>query len=113
HWRRYGFGKSIWSLKANGRFVGIAGLRKVVVEGQDEVEIGYAILPEFWRQGFATEIAMACANVAFTTPGLTELIAFTLPTNFASRRVMEKCGFVFERDIVWKDLPHVLYRLKR
>jgi RimJ/RimL family protein N-acetyltransferase len=113
HWRRFGFGKSIWNLKADGRFVGIAGLRQVVVEGQDEVEIGYAIMPEFWRQGFATEIALACANAAFTTFGLQELVAFTLPTNSASRRVMEKCGFDFERDIIWKDLPHVLYCLKR
>ncbi len=35
----------------------------------------------------------------------------TLPTNRASRRVMEKAGFGYERDTVHAGLPHVLYRL--
>lgn len=44
---------------------------------------------------------------------LPSLVAFTLPTNVRSRRVMEKLGFTFERDIVWSEQPHVLYRLSR
>ena len=39
------------------------------------------------------------------------IVAFTLTTNGASRRVMEKLGFRFERDIIHAGLPHVLYRL--
>jgi ribosomal-protein-alanine N-acetyltransferase len=39
------------------------------------------------------------------------VVAFTLPTNWASRRVMEKVGFTFERDIVHAGLRHVLYRI--
>jgi hypothetical protein len=27
--------------------------------------------------------------------------------------VMEKAGFKYERDIVWADMPHVLYRRRR
>lgn len=113
HWIRNGFGPWMWFSKADRQFVGRAGLKRSVVEGRDEVEIGYALMPEFWGQGLATEIAAASVNIAFTQLGLTDLVSFTLPTNLASRRVMEKCGFTFERDIVWKDLPHVLYRLKR
>ena len=43
--------------------------------------------------------------------GLAGLVARTLPTNRASRRVMEKAGFGYERDTVHARLPHVLYRL--
>ena len=39
--------------------------------------------------------------------------AFTLPDNIASRRVMEKAGFSYERDILRVGLAHVLYRLRR
>ena len=39
-----------------------------------------------------------------------DLIAFTLPDNLASRRVMEKAGFAYEREILHAGLPHVLYR---
>jgi len=86
---------------------------KTVVEGIEETEIGYALMPEFWGECLATEIASASVRVASRHLNTRELVAFTLPTNLASRRVMEKCGFAFERDIVWKDLPHVLYRLRR
>ena len=41
------------------------------------------------------------------------VVAFTLPDNTASRRVMEKLGMTYERDIVHADLPHVLYRSTR
>jgi RimJ/RimL family protein N-acetyltransferase len=39
-------------------------------------------------------------------------VSFTLPHNAASRRVMEKAGLTYERDITHAGLPHVLYRLK-
>jgi [ribosomal protein S5]-alanine N-acetyltransferase len=39
-------------------------------------------------------------------------VAFTLPDNVASRRVMEKVGFRYEREVEHVDLPHVLYRLR-
>ena len=39
-----------------------------------------------------------------------DIVCFTLPTNRASQRVMEKVGFVYERDITHANLPHVLYR---
>lgn len=42
-----------------------------------------------------------------------ELVAFTLPHNAASRRVMEKAGFAYERDTEHAGLPHVLYRSRR
>lgn len=112
-WRRDGFGLWILHAKSDRRFVGRGGVRRVFVGGNDEVEAGYALIPEYWGQGLATEIATAAVRIAFKQLDLSNLVAFTLPTNLASRRVMEKCGFAFERDIVWKDLPHVLYRLRR
>jgi ribosomal-protein-alanine N-acetyltransferase len=111
-WQHDGFGLWILRSKTDGRFVGRGGLRRVFVGGNDEVEVGYALMPKYWGQGIATEIAVVAVHTAFMQLGLSSLVAFTLPTNLASRRVMEKCRFVFERDIIWKDLPHVLYRLK-
>ena len=40
------------------------------------------------------------------------VVSFTLPGNLASRRVMEKLGFRFERETTYAGLPHVLYRLR-
>jgi RimJ/RimL family protein N-acetyltransferase len=76
----------------------------------DEVEVAWAISPERWGRGLATELARASITTAFGPLGLSGIIAFTLPHNLASRRVMEKTGFVYERNIVHAQLPHVLYR---
>lgn len=66
--------------------------------------------PPTWGQGLATELAHASVRVAFEMLELSELIAFTLPDNAASRRVMEKSGFAYADDIEHEGMPHVLYR---
>jgi [ribosomal protein S5]-alanine N-acetyltransferase len=111
HWDRYGYG--IWALRdrTDGRFVGRAGLRNTHVGGEDEVELAYALVADYWNKGLATEMAKAILEVAFEELGLTDVVCFTLPTNGASRRVMEKAGFEYERDVVHAGLPHVLYRI--
>lgn len=113
HWREHGFGPWIAREAASGRFAGMGGLRRVSIEEIAEVEIGYALMREFWGRGLAAEVARASAHVGFTILGLPDLVSFTLPTNMRSRRVMEKVGFVYERDVTYKGLPHVLYRLTR
>jgi [ribosomal protein S5]-alanine N-acetyltransferase len=111
HWDKHGFG--LWTLRdiATGEFAGRGGLRHATVNGKAEIELAYGFLPAFWGRGLATEFARESLRVAFTELKLPELTCFTLPTNLASKRVMEKVGFRYERDIVHFDLPHVLYRL--
>ena len=111
HWAEHGFGYWMAREPDSGAFVGRGGLRRVVVGGTDEVEVGYAIMPPYWSRGLASEMARECARVGFEHLGLSELVAFTLPTNAASRRVMERIGFAYERDFIWAGMPHVLYRL--
>jgi RimJ/RimL family protein N-acetyltransferase len=110
HWDRYGFGMWLLRDRHTGAVVGRGGLQHTFVGGCDEVEVGWAIAPARWGRGLATELAHAAVTVAFDDLGLGEIVAFTLPTNVASRRVMEKSGFVYERQILHAGLPHVLYR---
>jgi ribosomal-protein-alanine N-acetyltransferase len=110
HWERHGFG--IWLLRdiRTQESIGWGGLQWTYLSELNQVEAAWAISPERWGQGLATEMAQGAITAAFGPLGLRELIAFTLPNNLASRRVMEKTGFVYERDIVHALLPHVLYR---
>jgi RimJ/RimL family protein N-acetyltransferase len=110
HWERYGFGLWLLRERATGKMVGRGGLQRAVVGDGGEVEAGWAILPERWGEGLATELGRTCVAVAFEALGLEHIIAMALPTNVASRRVMEKSGFAYERDVLYKGLAHVLYR---
>ena len=110
HWERHGFGLWVFHEKSENRFVGRSGLRHVYVAGQNEVELSYALVPKFWGQGLATEMAAAIVEIGFEQLGLKDIVSFTLPSNRASQRVMEKAGFEYVRDIIHADLPHVLFR---
>jgi [ribosomal protein S5]-alanine N-acetyltransferase len=110
-WDRHDYGYWVIRTAAENQFVGRAGLKSVQFGGENEVELAYALLPEFWGRGLATEIAETILKLAFESLGLTEVICYTLTTNVASQRVMKKVGFRFEREGVHAGLPHVYYRL--
>ena len=110
HWEREGFGTWIFRDRSSEEVVGTATLRRVQIEGRDEVEVGYRVAAARWGRGIATEMAAALVGVARERLGLDEIVAFTLPHNLGSRRVMEKTGFRYDHDIEWAGLRHVLYR---
>jgi ribosomal-protein-alanine N-acetyltransferase len=110
HWRRHGFGYWLWRDRERA-LVGRGGLHHTHVGGREEIEVGWAVMADRWGEGFATEIGRAAARHAFERLELLEIVAFTLPENHASRRVMEKLGFEYERDVLHAGLPHVLCRL--
>jgi RimJ/RimL family protein N-acetyltransferase len=92
-----------------GVLVGRGGLSRKPIDGTIEVEAGWTIAPERWGEGLATEVGAAAIDAAGEN-GIAELVSITLPHNVASRRVMEKLGFTYDRHIVYADRPHVLYR---
>ena len=112
HWELHCFG--LWMLRErrDGGLVGRGGLQHTFVTGHDEVEVAWAIVPELWGRGLATEVARASIDLAFGRLTLQNVIAYTLPDNVASRRVMEKCGFVYDGPIESQGVAHVLYRLE-
>ena len=61
-----------------------------------EIEIGYILKPSAWGKGYATEAAKRLLKFAFEETSLEELVATIDPENTASRRVLEKCGLVYE-----------------
>lgn len=58
------------------------------------VEIGYGILDNHQRHGYATEAVEAAVSWALSQPGVTRIEAETEPGNRPSQRVLEKCGFI-------------------
>jgi [ribosomal protein S5]-alanine N-acetyltransferase len=98
HWRAHGFGLWLLRDRRTETMVGRGGLQHTLATGADEVEIAWAITPERWRQGLATELALACVAIAFDQLELPSVIAYTRPDNIASRGVMDKAGMSFERD---------------
>jgi RimJ/RimL family protein N-acetyltransferase len=112
HWEEHGFGYLMWFERATGAPIARGGLSRTVFDGEPELEVGWTTTPERWGEGFASELGRAMVEVAFGPLGAPDLVAYTLPHNGASRRVMEKLGFAYEKTAPYKTFgDHVLYRL--
>ena len=111
HWDRHGFGTWIFRDGPGGSFVGRAGLRQVELAGADDIEVFYGVASDRWGNGVGTELAREIVRVGLEELRLPQLVAFTLPTNRASRRILEGCGFGRDGEIVHAGLRHLLFRL--
>jgi len=60
---------------------------------QDRLTLGYALSPDAWGKGIATQAAAAIVEAGFTLANTVEMLASVRVENAASRRVLEKCGF--------------------
>ncbi|MEM7223208.1 MAG: GNAT family N-acetyltransferase [Pseudomonadota bacterium] len=113
HWERHGFGLWILRDQESGHFVGRAGLRRMELEGVEEIELAYALAGGYWGRGLATEFGQAALEVAFEFLDISELVCFAVVDNRASFRVMEKLGFTDPRPLDYQGTPCVLYRLRK
>ncbi len=85
---------------ASGTVVGHCGLLDKEIEGALEIELVYVLARPCWGRGYATEIARAIAQDAFTRQGLRRLVALIEPGNVASERVAAKVGMELEREVL-------------
>jgi len=96
-YERVGFGMYVVTLKESGESIGTCGLIKR--ETLDDVDIGFAFLPQFRGQGFALESAAATLEHGKTAFGLRRIVAIVSPGNRRSIRILERIGLKFERAI--------------
>ena len=94
---RLGFGLYVAELKEGGVPIGICGLVKR--DFLADVDIGFALLPGFWGQGYAHEAASAVMEHGKGPLGLKRIVAITAPDNHSSIRLLEKLGLRFDRMI--------------
>lgn len=121
-----GYGFMATELRETSEFIGLIGIQQMsfLLPGRSvpAVEIGWRLNEKSWGKGLATEGARACLDLAFNEFQLPEIVAFTIPANLPSRRVMEKLGMTRNPEDDFDDprIPagnpcqrHVLYRVKR
>ena len=108
-------GHGLWAmvLKSSGEVIGDCGLARQVVDEVDEIEIGYHVRRDLWGQGFAPEAAAGCRDYGFEKLRVGRLISLIRPENLPSQRVAEKVGLSLWKEVLWKDLPHYVYVIRR
>lgn len=121
-------------LKDSGELIGRSGLRVIeIVEGNDgekeqwfwygeapeskaskkAIEVGYVLMPDYRGKGYITEATIALCNKAFNEGLCYEVLAATSDSNTASKKVLEKCGFVGTGEIGGLGMDLIGYALQK
>jgi RimJ/RimL family protein N-acetyltransferase len=96
---RNGFGLMMVELKDGATPIGMCGLiRRAEL---DDADLGFAFLPAFRGQGYATEAGAAILAHGHDTLGFKRIVAITTQDNAGSMAVLRKLGFRFERLVSW------------
>lgn len=97
HWEERGYG--IWAIinKDSDKMIGYCGLR--YLDKLEEVELLYGLAKAYWGRQIITKAASASISFGFEVAKLETIIAMVLPENHASKRVIEKLGFSYQKQI--------------
>ena len=96
-------------LKETGLPIGCIGLKTGeatdMTERDDECELGYWLGVPYWNKGLMTEAAKEIIRHAFEDCGMTKIWVGYYDGNNRSRRVQEKCGFIYQWTTDNVDVP--------
>ena len=99
-------GKHVFALEHQGKVIGSLGVEKYREENYPELdtlqgrEIGYVLSKDYWGQGLMPEAVKAVIDYCFKELDFDWLTCGHFVWNDQSRRVVEKCGFVYMKDVV-------------
>ena len=107
HWKNRSYG--IWAIveDVSSQMIGYCGLR--YLDELNEVEVLYGLARAYWSRGIATQAAKAAISYGFNVANLDRIIAMALPDNQASRRVIEKAGLKYEKQVHMFNLDVLYY----
>lgn len=108
-------GHGLWLVldRKSGEPRGQIGLMMQSVDGETLPEIGYLVHRAYWRQGIATECAIAIRDHALRTLNYSRLISLIRPVNEPSQGVARKVGMQPWKRTMHASLDHIVYSLTR
>ena len=94
-YKNFGFGLYLVELIDSGEPIGICGLLKR--NFLDHADLGFALMPAYCGHGYAFEAAQATIEFARNALGLKQIIAFSVPDNIRSTKLLDRLGMQFDK----------------
>ena len=101
-------GKRTFAIEYQGKAIGSIGIEEYKEACHPDLadlkgrELGYALSKDYWGQGLMPEAVQAVIRYLFGTVGLDFLLVYHFVWNDRSRRVIEKCGFRYIKDVSYE-----------
>ena len=114
HYLKHGFSLGNVYNTQTGEFIGRSGIIYLGLDdSQCEIELAYALLPQYWGQGYATELAQNCAQWAFENIPIERILGLVRNDNLASQAVLKKIGMHYVDHTYYNDFKVNKYCLER
>jgi [ribosomal protein S5]-alanine N-acetyltransferase len=97
--------------KVNHAFIGSFAI--IPREGKEHMQLGYALLPQHWGKGYATELTAAGIHYVFTKTPIDPIYAYTQAPNHSSQKVLLKAGFKHAGNNNENDIEVVGFMLRK
>lgn len=114
---KYGYSYFLVENKDTNEFIGIAGLIQTEIKNNDYTELAYIIKKTYQGKGFGSEVASKLIQMAFNEYNLDRVMAQFVPSNIASKKVVESVGmkykFTYIRTQNGKGKKHLVYEIKK
>jgi len=103
YYEERGYGLLAVELRHTGEVVGRVGFLTTEIDDSADAELHYHLAPAAWGSGLATEAARAVLDWGFGEGRLARVVAAIHPENHGSRRVAEKCGLTFWKEVELRE----------
>ena len=108
-------GTGHWAVEIDGGpMIGRVGLHRPESPDWPGLEVGWALHPDHWGHGYATEAGARAITYAFEVIGADEVVSVILPENVRSQQVAGRLGLTWSEDRVLSSFPtepHGIWRL--
>ena len=108
-WGLLGYGYWAIEQKSDGRYIGelgfLEGLREIAPAQTGKPEMGWALSPDIWGQGYASEAALAALQWAAEPMRGLDISCIIEPGHVASLRIAEKLGFTCRTETTFRGKP--------
>ena len=105
-YKKNGFGLWLVSLKENNKAIGMCGLIKR--DYLEEIDIGFALMPEYEGLGYGLEMAKATMSYSRKILRIDKVVAITNENNTASIKLLNKIGLQLEKTVETPENETVL-----
>jgi RimJ/RimL family protein N-acetyltransferase len=105
-YKENGFGLWLVQLKNNNTPIGMCGL--VNRNTLEDIDIGFAMLPDYSNLGYGFEAAKATLNFAKGTLKINRVVGITVASNIASKKLLNKLGLFYEKKTISSDGEELL-----
>jgi HAD superfamily hydrolase (TIGR01509 family) len=108
----YGYG--LWGIyhKETGKLIGRCGIQNKIIQGKEEIELGYLLSKDYWGLGFASESGKAVIDYAFHILHFQRIVAVIDPLNYSSVKVAERIGMSKENTVIINNKEYLLYHIE-